>query len=276
MDTALRTAPEGPASDFVHLKRVASKPVVLEGVAFDRLTEAQAVQLVTRAADAGTGGFVLTPNASILRQLRSEDNTALAASADLVLADGMPIVWASKISGNALPERVTGASLIWTLSEAAARLGLPVLLIGGAPGVAERGSSVLTEAYPGLSASWHFPPFGFEADPTEHEAIVEVLKRSAARIVFVGLGFPKQERLIVWLREHFPHVWFVACGAALTFVAGDLARAPSWMQDHGIEWVHRLINEPRRLARRYLMEDMPFTVAMFSRAAHLRAVGRAS
>lgn len=276
METALRTTPAHAPSDPLFVERVDVNPVVLEGVAFDRVTEAQAVHWVTSAADAGTGGFVLTPNANILRQLRSADNIALAAGADLVVADGMPIIWASKITGTPLPERVTGASLIWTLSEAAARAGLPVLLIGGAPGVAERGSRVLTETYPDLSASWHFPPFGFEGDPTENEAITEAIRGTAAKIVFVGLGFPKQERLIVRLREHFPHVWFVACGAALTFVSGDLARAPGWMQHHGIEWVHRLINEPKRLARRYLVEDVPFTVAMLGRAARVRARGLAS
>jgi len=243
----------------------------VDGVAFDPVTEDAAVAVVTSRARAGAGGFVLTPNASILRQLRSAEHAAVAARADLVLADGMPIIWASRITGTPLPARVTGSSLIWSLTEAAAREHLPVLLLGGDHGVAERGAQVLRAACPGLDVSWHYPPFGFEADPGEHRAILDAVRAHDARIVFVGLGFPKQERLILRLRDELPGVWFVACGAALTFVAGDIARAPRWMQDRGVEWVHRLVHEPGRLARRYLVEDLPFALGMFTRAARLRA-----
>lgn len=245
---------------------------VVEGIAFDPVTESEAVAVVTARAAAGSGGFVLTPNASILRQLRSPELGAVATGADLVLADGMPIVWASRVTGTPLPARVTGASLIWSLCAAAARDGLPVLLLGGDPGVAERGVRVLRGEFPSIRASWHFPPFGFEGDPAALAAIDRSIRDHAPAVVFVGLGFPRQERLILALREEFPDVWFVGCGAALTFVAGDISRAPRWMQEHGVEWVHRLVHEPGRLARRYLLEDVPFAVAMLGRALRQRRI----
>jgi N-acetylglucosaminyldiphosphoundecaprenol N-acetyl-beta-D-mannosaminyltransferase len=94
--------------------------------------------------------------------------------------------------------------------------------------------------------------------------------------VFVGLGFPKQEFVIRRLRSEFPALWFVGCGASLTFAAGRISRAPSWMQRHGLEWLHRLAKEPRRLARRYLIEDAPYTLGLLARSSIRRAAGMAT
>lgn len=242
----------------------------IDGIVFDALDETSAVSRITADAANGRGGFVITPNASILRQLRDPEHTELAASADLVLADGMPIVWASRMTPNPLPQRVCGSALIWSVSRSAAAEGLPVMLLGGAAGVAQRGAGELAGRIPGLSTSWHFPPLGFETDSDLVDEVTAAVHDTGARIVFVGLGFPKQERLIMRLRRQFPEVWFVACGAALTFAAGDITRAPQWMQDRGVEWVHRLVKEPRRLARRYLLGDVPFTAALFARMFWLR------
>jgi N-acetylglucosaminyldiphosphoundecaprenol N-acetyl-beta-D-mannosaminyltransferase len=244
----------------------------IDGVVFDAVDEETAVSTITSRAADGYGGFVITPNASILRQLRCPEHTELAASADLVLADGMPIVWASRLTRQPLPERVCGSALIWSVSRSAAAEDLPVMLLGGTEGVAERAAATLAARFPGLRTSWHFPPMGFESDEGLVDEVVTAVHLSRARIVFVGLGFPKQERLVLQLRRQFPEVWFIGCGAALTFVAGDICRAPQWMQDRGVEWVHRLIKEPRRLARRYLLGDVPFTLALFVRMAWLRLV----
>jgi N-acetylglucosaminyldiphosphoundecaprenol N-acetyl-beta-D-mannosaminyltransferase len=239
------------------------------GLDFDALSERQVVARIIGDSDDGQGGWVVTPNIDICRRLRRDPAArALVSGASLVVADGMPLVWASRLLGDPLPERVAGASLIFTLSEAAAASGKSVYLLGGKPGVPARAAAALGRRYPGLLvAGVHSPPFGFEREPGEIEAIAARLARAKPDIVFVGLGFPKQERLIAAVAPGLPAAWFIGCGAAIPFAAGTLPRAPHWMQPLGLEWVHRLISEPRRLFRRYLMDDVPFALRLLVTSA---------
>ncbi|WP_239116579.1 WecB/TagA/CpsF family glycosyltransferase [Planotetraspora phitsanulokensis] len=240
--------------------------VAVAGVKVDPLTEAQVVEHVVAALRRGRGGHLVTPNVDICRAIsRHADLRALVTRADLAVADGMPLVWAARLLGRPLPERVTGADLIWSLSEAAAADGVPVYLLGGPPGVAETARDVLCDRYPGLVvAGTDAPPYGFETCP---EALAEVRRRlvaAAPRLVFVGLGFPKQDRLIAMVRADLPGAWFVGCGSAIAFTAGAVRRAPAWMGDHGLEWLFRLLSEPGRLARRYLVDDLPFALRLLA------------
>lgn len=229
------------------------------------------VARIVSDAEAGQGGWLVNPNVDVLRQVSADDDIkALVADADLLVADGMPLVWASRLRGTPLPERVAGSELIWTLSRGAAAAGLGVFLLGGAPGVAERASERFAEEIPSINVGWHCPPFGFEDDPLATEAIEDALRQAAPAVVFCGLGFPKQERLMASLHRTFPRTWFVGSGAAIGFVAGHHSRAPGWMQSAGLEWVHRLAMEPRRLFRRYVVEDMPFALRLLFSAARTR------
>jgi N-acetylglucosaminyldiphosphoundecaprenol N-acetyl-beta-D-mannosaminyltransferase len=243
----------------------------VDGIAFDALDEQQTIDYVVAELAVGHGGFLLTPNVDILRQLRNAELATIAAAADLVVADGMPVVWASRLAGHPLPARVAGSALIFSLSHGAAAASRSIFLLGGIDGVAARAAATL-ESEGAIVAGHHFPPFGFEKLPSAVEEIVEALRAAAPDIVFVGLGFPKQERLILHLRELFPAVWFVGCGASITFAAREINRAPGLMQRLGLEWVHRLVKEPRRLARRYLVEDLPYTVALLIRSRRSRGV----
>lgn len=243
--------------------------VVVDGVAFDAVTEGQVVDHVVEQLARGRGGMLLTPNVDILRQLRRPSLQAIAEQADLVVADGMPIVWASRLLGRPLPERVTGASLATSLPAAAATAGRSVYLLGGEEGVARSAAQNLAAEHDDLHvAGWHCPPHGFERDEEQMRLIVDDLRRTKPDLVLVGLGFPKQERLIGVLRATLPHAWFIGCGGALTFLAGRVSRAPERLQRSGLEWVHRLAMEPRRMARRYLVDDLPYAAGLFARAAH--------
>jgi N-acetylglucosaminyldiphosphoundecaprenol N-acetyl-beta-D-mannosaminyltransferase len=125
--------------------------------------------------------------------------------------------------------------------------------------------------YNGLAITGCYsPPLGFENVPAELAAIRARIAAAAPDIVYVALGFPKQERLISALREEFPATWFLGVGISLSFLCGQVARAPAWMIRLGLEWLHRLLQEPRRLARRYLVDDMPFAVRLFAQAAWQR------
>lgn len=242
----------------------ASARVWVGGVGVDALTEEEVVRRVAAALEAGEGGRIVTPNVDICRAAAADPALReLVCSADLVVTDGMPLVWAARLLGTPVPERVTGADLIWSLSELAARRGWPVYLLGGPPGVARRAAGALTSRHPRLEVCGvDAPAYRFDATPEGTRSVHRKVIDARPRLVFVGLGFPRQDRLIAGLREELPGAWFVGCGAAIAFAAGTVARAPEWMRLAGLEWAFRLVSEPGRLARRYLVDDLPFAVRL--------------
>ena len=252
--------------------------VDLDGTGFDRITEGEVVAVVREAIAAGRGGRIITPNIDILRQAQVDEGVrAHLDDADLIVADGMPLVWASKLSGTPLPERVAGSSLIWSLSEGLGRDGRSIFVIGGNPATptaadgATRAAARLAEECPGLRiAGTLCPEYGFERDEEVFAEFRAAVREAEPDLVFVGLGFPKQEKVITRLRAEVPGAWFIGCGASVNFVAGDVDRAPRWMQRTGLEWAHRLGTEPRRLAGRYLRHDAPYAIRLLAGSATKR------
>jgi N-acetylglucosaminyldiphosphoundecaprenol N-acetyl-beta-D-mannosaminyltransferase len=244
--------------------RPAPETVRIMGMPLHKLDERTLIDTVVAGVRAHNGGWIVTPNLDILRQFTaSRESRELILAASHRVADGTPIVWASRLAGMTLPERVTGSDLAWSLPEAAAQAGLSVFLLGGNPGVARSAATRLEKLCPGLGrVSFHCPPFGFEDDPREMERIRAALSDARPSLVLVGLGFPKQERLIRALRPRMPEMWFVGVGISLSFLAGEQPRAPAALQRLGLEWLHRLCHEPRRLFRRYLIEDLPFALRL--------------
>ena len=244
----------------------------LMGLPIDRLTKEEAIEQILTACDRGEGGWVITPNVDILRQVnRDKAFRQVVGKATLRLADGAPLVWASRMQQQALPERIPGASFIWWLSAAAARASVPIFLLGAAPGVARKAGQMLQADIPGLRvAGTHCPPLGFEHSTEATAAIIESIGAANPGIVFCGLGCPKQERLMACLVEIFPHIWFLASGGSLDFIAGVTTRAPEWMQKAGLEWLHRLTHEPKRLFKRYVVHDMPFALRLLARSSRQR------
>lgn len=238
------------------------------GMPIDTLTESQTIARIIDALSHHHGGWVITPNLDQLRLFHRQPTLRdMYAQADLVVADGMPLVWASRILGHSLPQRVAGSNLIYPLSQAAAQHNRSIFLLGGNPGSAQAAAQKLTALYPNLKiAGILCPPLGFEFDPNQMAIIQQSLQQSQPDIVYVGLGFPKQERLIATLRPQLPHTWFLGIGVTFSFVAGQIPRAPKWMQNTGTEWLHRLLHEPRRLTYRYLVQDIPFALALLARS----------
>jgi N-acetylglucosaminyldiphosphoundecaprenol N-acetyl-beta-D-mannosaminyltransferase len=241
----------------------------LAGLEFDRLAETEVVRQIIEASQAGRGGWVATPNIDICRQTRRDPAVrALVRGATLVVPDGMPLLWAARLRDDRLIERVTGSSLIFSLTSAAACSGRSIYLLGGQPGVPDLAGAELAGRYPGLKvAGAAAPPIGFDETSGGVLAVRDSLLLAAPDIVYVGLGFPKQERLIAQLAPALPRAWFIACGAAITFAAGALSRAPLWMQRSGLEWAFRLLSEPHRLFRRYLVNDAPYAAGLLASCA---------
>jgi N-acetylglucosaminyldiphosphoundecaprenol N-acetyl-beta-D-mannosaminyltransferase len=179
------------------------------------------------------------------------------------------------LQGSPLPERVAGSTLVVSLTAAAADVGASIFLLGGNPGTARAAAAKLRAQSPQLRVAGTLcPPFGFEHDETWLEWMAATVRDAAPDIVYVGLGCPKQERLIAKLAQALPRAWFIGCGVSFSFVAGDVRRAPAIVQRLGLEWLHRLVQEPRRLCRRYLVHGVPFLLALLMSAVRERNARR--
>jgi N-acetylglucosaminyldiphosphoundecaprenol N-acetyl-beta-D-mannosaminyltransferase len=266
------------SSKAVHLngrrRGTSSKPsdrlpsIELCNVKLHRITEAQCVEFILQELDEDRGGVVVTPNLDHLRRcVRDRLFGSLVAEADLVVADGMPLVWASRLQRTPLPERVAGSNLISSLTAGAALKGQSIFLLGGAEGTAKGAAEILLKRHPELKIAGTFCPHqGFESKPKQMAEIVAMLTRTKPDIVFVALGSPKQEHLIAKLRPALDSAWWLGVGVSFSFLTGHVKRAPLWMQRWGVEWLHRLSQEPRRLFKRYIVSGLPFAAQLFSRS----------
>ena len=249
--------------------------VEILGARVDQVDGPGAIGHIISSLDVGIGGWVITPNVDILRRIVSDPVFAgIAAQANLSIADGMPVVWASRLQGTPLPERVAASELVFPLTTELARHGYRLFLLGGAPGMAERTASLLLEHAPSTRiAGTYAPPAGFEHEDEEIERILKLLSDATPDIVLCAFGCPKQERLMVELRQQLPGTWFIGVGGTFTIVSGHTPAAPLWMRRSGLEWVHRLALEPRRLFLRYLVDDLPFAIRLLATSA-LVGLGR--
>jgi len=246
------------------------------GLELAGLTEAETTSFVFRSLDDRHGGWICPVNLDVLRQVvESAELRALVESADIVVADGMPLLWAARMQGTPLPERVAGSSLIMTLCAESARHGRSVYFLGGNEGTAYAAGVRMQETLPGFRlAGWCCPPFGFERSTGQMERIIADVRSAEPDVVFVGLGFPKQDRLIAELRGTLPSTWFMSCGISFSFLIGEVRRAPPILQALGLEWAHRLAQEPSRLAHRYLVHGLPFAAKLAASSARRRRADR--
>lgn len=221
-----------------------------------------AAALEARAASrARPACVVVTPNVDHLTRLdrATPEFRALYASADAIFADGMPLVWASRhFSDTPLPDRVTGADLFVALARWAGEQGYPIFVLGGQPGDEAGLKAALAERFPGLQAVVFSPSMQFDPDGAEGREALRRIALAKPAIVFACLGMPKQERWAVGHRDEIDASVVMCVGAALEFALGQKRRAPAWMQSMGFEWLWRLLSEPRRLWRRYLVQSLRF------------------
>jgi N-acetylglucosaminyldiphosphoundecaprenol N-acetyl-beta-D-mannosaminyltransferase len=249
--------------------------VELAGLGIASIRMAEVVDHIDAALVRGEGGVVATVNLDILRQVSRDPSLRdFWSSRDLLVADGMPVLWAARVAGVRLPERVAGSDLIKPLCERAAATRRRVVFIGGNPGAAEGAKGVLVREFPGLEiAAALVPPMGFEADSAYMSSLCREVAGLDPDLVLVGLGFPKQERLIARLRAEHPRAWYIGVGITFSFLAGEVRRAPVWMRRTGLEWLHRMIQEPGRLFRRYIIHDIPYFARLLGGIIAARLTG---
>lgn len=224
----------------------------------------------------GVGGWLVTANLDFLRRhARDPEARRLYAGADVCVADGMPLVWAARLQGDRLPERVAGSDLLLLVAARAEREKRSIYLLGGEPTANARAVDWMRERWPSLVIAGHSSP-QVSSPPTAEQtaALRDEMTRTKPNLLLVGMGSPKQEQIIDVLRGALPGTWMMGVGISFSFVAGSVKRAPAWMQRVGLEWFWRFLQEPRRLVRRYFLEDLPFFFELLARALLRRTRAR--
>ena len=247
-------------------------------VAFSNVTMQETVGLILLMVQKGScPQHICTGNLEHLYQLLKDIEFRRSyETAALVLPDGMPIVWMSGISRRSgqspLRERVAGSDLFWELVRTSQTHGLRLFFLGGAPGSAEKAREVAQERFPGCHISGVYcPPHDTFNTPEEQIHIEQMVREAAPDILLVGLGAPKQEKWILASKARLGVPVSIGVGGTFEMAAGIVRRAPSWMQRSGMEWAFRLAQDPSRLWRRYLCNDLPFLMRVLTQSVRQHA-----
>jgi N-acetylglucosaminyldiphosphoundecaprenol N-acetyl-beta-D-mannosaminyltransferase len=265
--------PRAPARDVF----VPSIPLFgLEIAAVSRDTALDVLAAAALQRD-GRARVAVTPNVDHLVRLDAQPELQrLYRNADYLFADGMPVVWASRLFGVPLPGRVTGADLLPALCERARAGGWKVVVVGGQPGHEAVLLDGFAVRFPGLDLEVITPSMAFDPLGPEGHAVAERVRAVAPHITFVCVGMPKQERWALHHADKLPGGVMLCAGAAMEFAAGLRRRAPAWMQHAGLEWCWRVMQEPARLWRRYLIDDRRFIGICWRHWRVTRTLRRAS
>jgi N-acetylglucosaminyldiphosphoundecaprenol N-acetyl-beta-D-mannosaminyltransferase len=234
--------------------------LLIGSIHVDYATMDEAIERIIQLAKVRVGGYIYTPNVDhiVLAERDAYLREAYAGTA-LSLADGMPLVWLSRMVGRPLPEKVSGSDLVRPLLRRASMEGLRVYLLGAAPGVGDTAAKALLREFPSLRiVGVDSPPLGFEKVANLERIAKERMLRVDPDLILIALGCPKQEKLIYkWSLDGVRAV-MIGVGATLDFLAGNAKRAPKWISSIGAEWLYRLARDPRRMVRRYLIQDSAF------------------
>ena len=249
-----RAAPPSPQHDAPPPKR--RRMVVNVGV--DPITPSEATRRILAWALAGESRYVCVANVHMVMEAHDDPVfREVINRADLVVPDGMPLVWMLKQLGHPAQPRVYGPDLMLRLCRAAAEHNLPVGLYGSTPETLQRLQERLRARFPDLKVAYAYSPPFRPLTPEEEEAVRAQIHAAGVRLLFVALGCPKQERWMVRQKGEL-RLPMIGVGAAFDFLAGTKPQAPRWMQRLGLEWLFRLLTEPRRLLRRYLVHNPRF------------------
>ncbi|HEB35561.1 MAG TPA: glycosyltransferase [Candidatus Aminicenantes bacterium] len=236
------------------------KRIELFEIGIDNISMEETFNVIEQLIKKKKPSLVVTPNVHHINILKNDDEfKKIYRQASMALPDSTPLIWASKLLGTPLKEKVAGSDLLPSFCKIAARKRYELFFLGSGPSIAKKAANILTKKYPGLKiVGTYSPPFGFENDEDENRKIVAMIKKCTPDVLFVGLGPPKQEKWIWRYKDEINVPVSIAVGASFDFVAGNVKRAPKWMQHIGFEWFFRLCQEPRRLWKRYLVGNIMF------------------
>ncbi len=219
----------------------------------DNITMDEAIAEINKLIQNCSYNYIVTPNLDHIVMLE-KDNEFISAykNANLIVADGKPLIWISKLLKRPIKEKISGSDLFPRICELSAKKGYKIFIMGAGIGVADKAAKNLSQKYPGLKfCGTYSPVFGFEKIPAEMELIKQLILNAKPDILAVSLGSPKGEKFIYQNLNEFKVPLSISIGASIDFEAGNVKRAPKWMSDIGLEWLHRIVQDPRRLIKRY-------------------------
>ncbi|WP_419032279.1 WecB/TagA/CpsF family glycosyltransferase [Holdemanella porci] len=224
----------------------------------DNLTMDETLDAIDSLIKEDNCSYVVTPNVDHIVQLeKDEELKRVYENASLILTDGKPLIWISNWYKTPIKEKISGSDLFPRVCDLAAKKGYTMYLLGAAEGVADKAAKNLMDKYKGLNiVGTYSPPFGFEKDKVELKKIERQIQEVHPDILIVGLGCPKQEKYMYHHCKELDVPISFGLGASIDFEAGNIKRAPRWMSEHGLEWLYRITQDPKRLAKRYLVDDM--------------------
>ena len=224
----------------------------------DNLTMDETLDAIDSLIKEDNCSYVVTSNVDHIAQLeKDEELKRVYENASLILTDGKPLIWISNWYKTPIKEKISGSDLFPRVCDLAAKKGYTMYLLGAAEGVADKAAKNLMNKYKGLNiVGTYSPPFGFEKDKLELKKIERQIQEVHPDILIVGLGCPKQEKYMYYHCKELDVPISFGLGASIDFEAGNIKRAPRWMSEHGLEWLYRITQDPKRLAKRYLVDDM--------------------
>lgn len=224
----------------------------------DNLTMEETLNEIDKLIQKKNCSYVVTPNVDhIVRLEKDEELQKVYKNASLILTDGKPLIWISKWYKTPIKEKISGSDLFPRVCQLAANKNYTMYLLGAAEGVADTAARNLMKKYPGLNiVGTYSPPFGFEKNEQEMNKIKTQIQDVHPDILIVGLGCPKQEKFMYYHCKELGVPISFGLGASIDFEAGNIKRAPKWMSNHGLEWLYRFSKEPKRLFKRYFVDDL--------------------
>lgn len=234
--------------------------VIMCGVSFSNIDRRRLFTDIGHAISDRTPRYIVTPNVDqVVMLYKSDELRRIYEGAWLSLVDGMPLILAGRILGVRFKEKLSGSDLFGEICALSSEKGYSVFFLGGKPGSAQKSAEILMSRHPNLRVvGVYAPPYGFEKDAKENRKVIDMLKEAKPDMLFIGLGAPKQER---WIHNNIAEYGApisMGIGGTFEFTAGIVKRAPAWMQNMCLEWLWRLVMEPGRLWKRYLVDDMLF------------------
>lgn len=224
----------------------------------DNITMDEAINHIEECIRQRKIGQVITPNVDQIVRMETDSYfKEICDNAELLLTDGHPLLWIAKWYKTPIKEKICGSDLVPKLCEVAAQKGYSVFFLGAAPGIAQRAADKLKEKLPSLKvAGTYSPPIGFEKDKQELDKINQMIYDSHADMLFVGMGVPKQDVFIYENMQKYQIPMSFSIGGTIDFIAGEQKRAPKWMSKIGLEWFFRLCQSPKRMFKRYFVDDL--------------------
>ena len=219
----------------------------------DNITMEEAVQRIDELISQRNSAYVVTPNLDhIVIMEKDKEFHEIYNNADLVVTDGKPLIWISKLLGSPIKEKISGSDLFPKMCSMCANRGYSIFILGAAEGVADKAAENLKASYSELNiVGTYSPPIGFENNEIELKKIASLIEQTRPDVLAVSLGSPKGEKFIYRHLKEYNIPLSISIGATIDFEAGNVKRAPKWMADHGFEWLYRITQDPKRLIKRY-------------------------